>query len=257
MSTAIEFDHVVFKHDGGSTPTLSGLSLSIEPGERANRDFILGVLTREEEREHIRLAVKSIESLGRAGVFATAVPEARIVHIVRHPCGYVASVLRGEQQKRFGHNEAASDFELYRMACETPQAGRYGLTLEKFRSMPAAERLAWRWVIYNEKAADELSGNPRAMTLYYEELCARPPEIARALFQFVELDWHSQSQQFVASSTSDSRSDYYSVFKNPLESAWRWRNELGPAEAERVLAVVAHSPVARSYLEPRDWNRAA
>jgi osmoprotectant transport system ATP-binding protein len=34
MSTAIEFDHVVFKHDGGSTPTLSGLSLSIEPGER-------------------------------------------------------------------------------------------------------------------------------------------------------------------------------------------------------------------------------
>jgi hypothetical protein len=36
------------------------------------------------------LAVKSIESPGRAGVFVTAVPEARIVHIVRHPCGYVA-----------------------------------------------------------------------------------------------------------------------------------------------------------------------
>ena len=123
--------------------------------------------------------------------------------------------------------------------------------------MPAAERLAWRWVIYNEKAADELCGNPRAMTLYYEELCARPPEIARALFQFVELDWHPQSQLFVANSTSDSRSDYYSVFKNPLESAWRWRKELDPAEAERVLEIVAQSRVARPYLEPRDWNRAA
>jgi osmoprotectant transport system ATP-binding protein len=34
MSSAIEFDHVVFRHEGGSTPTLSGLTLSIEPGER-------------------------------------------------------------------------------------------------------------------------------------------------------------------------------------------------------------------------------
>jgi len=204
-----------------------------------------------------RLTMKSIESLGRVGVFAGAVPEARIVHIVRHPCGYVASVLRGEQQKRFGHNEAASDFELYRMACETPQAARHGLTVDRLRSMTVAERLAWRWVIYNEKAADELAGNPRAMVLYYEELCARPAEIARGMFEFVELDWHPQSQQFVASSTSDSRSDYYSVFKNPLESAWRWRKELDPAEAERVLEIVAQSRVARPYLEPRDWNRAA
>jgi len=45
-----------------------------------------------------RIAMKSIESLGRAGLFAACLPEARFVHIVRHPCGYVASVLRGEQQ---------------------------------------------------------------------------------------------------------------------------------------------------------------
>ena len=68
------------------------------------------------------------------GCSRACVPEARFVHIVRHPCGYVASVLRGEQQKRFGHNEAASDFELYRMACETEPARRYGITIETIRS---------------------------------------------------------------------------------------------------------------------------
>ena len=61
---------------------------------------------------------------------------------MRHPCGYVASVLRGEQQKRFGHNEAASDFELYRMACETATAGRHGITLDALKALTPAERLA-------------------------------------------------------------------------------------------------------------------
>jgi hypothetical protein len=204
-----------------------------------------------------RLALKSIESLGRAGLFASSVPEARCIHIVRHPCGYVASVLRGEQQRRFGHNEAASDFELYGMACETETAKRHGIDLEQLRIASPAERLAWRWLIYNEKAHDELAPLQRATTLYYEQLCAEPLAVARALFEFAELDWNPQSEEFIAASTSAARSDYYSVFKNPLESAWRWRRELDAADSERVMAVVSRSPVARPYLQSRDWNRAA
>lgn len=204
-----------------------------------------------------RLALKSIESLGRAGLIAACIPESRCIHIVRHPCGYVASVLRGELEKRFGHNEAASDFELYGMACETATAERNGITLDRIRALTPAERLAWRWLIYNEKAHDELAANPRATTLYYEELCAQPIATAQRLFAFAELDWHAQVQQFIVDSTSASRSNYYSVFKDPLTSAWHWQRELGAADAERVMSIVARSPVAQPYLEPRDWNRAA
>ena len=98
---------------------------------------------------------------------------------------------------------------------------------------------------------------PRATTLYYEQLCAQPVASARELFARLELDWHGQAQQFIVDSTSASRNDYYSVFKDPLASAWRWQRELDAADAERVMAIVARSPVARPYLEPRDWNRAA
>ena len=44
----------------------------------------------------VRLAWKSIESLGRLGTIARALPECRAIHIIRHPCGYVSSVLSGE-----------------------------------------------------------------------------------------------------------------------------------------------------------------
>jgi Sulfotransferase family len=202
-----------------------------------------------------RLVWKSIESLGRTGVILAALPEAKFVQIVRHPCGYVASVLRGESEKRFGHNQAAGDFDLYRMACDTPQARVHALTESRFRAMEPAERLAWRWVIYNEKAAAESASMPNAKVVIYEELCARPLQVARALFEFCELSWDAQSEQFLKESTSDAKSDYYSVFKDPLESAWRWQSQLDTSTVQKVMAIVAQSPFARPYIEPHDWNR--
>jgi hypothetical protein len=85
-----------------------------------------------------RLVMKSIESLGRMGILCDSVPDGRFIHIVRHPCGYVASVLRGEAQKRFGHNEAAGDFELLGMACDTEQGRRHSLTVDYLRSLSPA-----------------------------------------------------------------------------------------------------------------------
>jgi hypothetical protein len=207
--------------------------------------------------EPYRLAMKSIESLGRLGTWRASVPGGRYVLIVRHPCGYVSSVLRGEAQKRFGHNEAAHDYELLGMACGTPQARRHGLTLDALKAMTPAERLAWRWVVFNEKAADETRDAADVYRLYYEKLCADPPSEARRLFEFCGLDWNPQSEAFVASSTSTTRSDYYSVFKDPLGSAWGWRKELDPKDAERVLAIVRRSEIAAPYFSTESWNRAA
>jgi hypothetical protein len=207
--------------------------------------------------ERFRLAVKSIESLGRLGTLVDSIPEARYVLIVRHPCGFVSSVLRGEAQQRFGHNEAAHDYELLGMACGTEQARRHGITLDLLRSLTPAERLAWRWVIFNEKAADETRGRADVYTLIYEQLCWDPLDQARRLFDFCGLDWNEQTERFVRSSTSSSKPDYYSVFKDPMGSAWRWRAEMDPQDIHRVTAVVRRSSVASMYFEPSDWARGA
>jgi hypothetical protein len=203
-----------------------------------------------------RLAWKSIESLGRLGLMLACLPGARSVHIVRHPCGYVASVLRGEAAARFDHNAAAADFPIYAMLAETDPARRRGLTLEQFRAMPAVERLAWRWVIFNEVAAEDTASHPRNRILYYEELCASPQVVTEALFNFCALGWNGQTAQFLRDSTSRSRDDYYSVFKDPLASAWRWQTELSLADAAIVARVTAESAPAWPYFARSPWNRA-
>jgi hypothetical protein len=44
---------------------------------------------------------KSIESVGRLGVVCSSLPARRAVLIMRHPCGYAASVPRGETKGKF------------------------------------------------------------------------------------------------------------------------------------------------------------
>jgi hypothetical protein len=205
-----------------------------------------------------RLAWKSIESLGRWGLLMRCIPDARGVQIVRHPCGYVNSVLSGEAAQRFTHGEAAQDVGIFEMLAATGQARRRGLTLERLMQLPPAERLAWRWTLFNEKAAEEAVGDARCLVLYYEELCADPVGVTRRLFDHCALPWSAQTEEFLAASTSTSasRTDYYSVFKNPLESAWRWRTNLPAEDIERVLAVAASSAVGVPYADAgRSWNR--
>jgi hypothetical protein len=204
-----------------------------------------------------RLAWKSVESLGRLGLVLACVPGARAVHIIRHPCGYVASVLRGEAAARFDHNTAATDFPIYEMLAGTEPARRRGLTLEKFRAMSAVERLAWRWVIFNEVAFEDTAGETRNRVVYYEELCASPQPVTQTLFEFCELAWHEQTEQFLNDSTSRSRQDYYSVFKDPLASAWRWQAELSPQDTATVARVTAESVPAQPYFTRSAWNRVA
>lgn len=206
--------------------------------------------------EDYRLVWKSIESLGRLGLMLGCLPAARSVHIVRHPCGYVASVLRGEAAARFDHNAAAADFPIYEMLSRTAPARQRGLTLDGFRGMSAVERLAWRWVLFNEFAAQDTAGEPRNRLLYYEELCAAPEPGTRALFEFCGLGWNEQTAHFLLSSTTRSRDDYYSVFKDPLESAWRWHAELSAEDAAIVARVTADCAPARPYFERSTWNRA-
>jgi Sulfotransferase family len=204
-----------------------------------------------------RLVWKSIESLGRLGLLIDSLPEARSVHIVRHPCGYVASVLRGEAASQFDHVCAASDLPIYEMLSRTEPARRRSLTLDVFRGMTAVERLAWRWVIFNEVAFEDTAANPRNLVLYYEELCAAPEAVTRRLFEFSGLVWNEQTAAFLRSSTARERKGYYSVFKDPLESAWHWMGGLVAPDAARIAEVAAGSVIAAPYFVENGWNRPA
>jgi hypothetical protein len=111
-------------------------------------------------------------------------------------------------------------------------------------------------VIFNEFAAGDTAGERRNRLLYYEELCADPERVTRTLFEFCGLGWNEQTAQFLLNSTTRNRGDYYSVFKDPLESAWRWQTALAAEDTATVARVAADSAPARPYFERSAWNRA-
>lgn len=196
-----------------------------------------------------RLVWKSIESPGRLGVCVEALPGMRAIHLMRHPSGYVASVLRGEAAHRFSSATPSNPlWPLKRLL--TTRAGRARASdLGDIENFTPEERLTWIWVLTQEKILADVAGSERVLTVRYEDVCAEPVEMTRRMFEFAGLDWQPQTERFVLASTEAGDSDYYSVFKNPLASAERWRSELAPDVVERIERILRGSPLHAFYDE--------
>lgn len=199
-------------------------------------------------REQVRLVWKSIESPGRLGMCVAALPDARAIHLMRHPCGYVASVLRGETGSRFGDLIPSSeDLWMFKALLATATGKAHGLDLDDIKRLAPEERLAWRWVLIHEKILADVADCGRVLTVRYEDVCADPLAMTRRMFEFTGLGWQPQTEHFIGASTRATKTDYYSVFKNPRASAERWRSELAPLVIERILDVLRISSVSRFY----------
>jgi hypothetical protein len=209
----------------------------------------------------VRLVWKSTDSLGRLGVILRVLDHCRAVRIIRHPCGYIASVLRGEAMHRFVSSVPTSeDYGMMQELLDVGGARPYGLTIDHMRSFHVVERMAWIWVLLNEKAERDTVRDARCILVRYEDVCRDPIDQAQALFSFCGLDWDRQTVDFIRASTLGSKpagltkiaqnsQGYYSVFRNPLQAAEKWRSEMKPQDIERVYHVVRQSNLIQLYPE--------
>ncbi len=197
-----------------------------------------------------RLVWKSIESPGRLGVCMRALPDACAVHLMRHPCGYIASVLRGEAAGRFGDpRPSAGELWVLRALLATSVGKRSAVRLDDLERLAPEERLAWRWVLTQQKILEDVGRCERVLTVRYEDVCADPLAMTRQMFAFAGLDWQPRTEAFVRASTQASEADFYSVFKRPQDAAQRWRSELDPQAVERVMRIVRDTPLHRFYAD--------
>lgn len=191
---------------------------------------------------------KSIQLLGRMGVISRCLENHKGVLILRHPCGYIASILAGEKKNKFmSHTPASEDYQLYEKMATTQQARRYGLTLEKLKQLTPEERLAWRWVIFNEKAFDDTKDNKNITVLRYEDMCNNPHQTTKSLFEFCNLDWCQQTENFLDSSTVKNVDSYYSVFKDPKESASKWKKQLSKDKIDNIGSIISATSIGKFY----------
>ncbi len=187
----------------------------------------------------VRPVIKSVMSMGRAGLYARALTEGHVVVIVRHICGYVESVLRGV---RLGKMPGALHLN---MLARMPQAQRRHLHAERLRDMDLLEQYAWRWVLQNEIALELTQGLHHTMVLKHDDLCENPMASAQKLFAFCGLDWDDQTAAFIAASSGQAEHEqYFSVYRSSTDEANKWRTSLTQTEQERILAIAQESELA-------------
>jgi len=188
------------------------------------------------------VVIKSVSACGRARLYTEALPASRTIFIIRHPCGQVASMMRGIALGKLTGNPG--------VPLSADHVSRFGLTARKFDAMPLAEKLAWSWAIMNQKVLDDLSGNPRVRIVRYRDLCAEPAKIARDLLVFSGLSWEPQTADFIERSTHYSGPDrYYKVMKNSVAALNRWRTELSLDDQRRILVIANQVPAGGMFLD--------
>jgi hypothetical protein len=212
-------------------------------GQIANSIDVPDFLDLDADR-YRRIVVKSVSGMGRVGLVAAAAPYSRIIVIVRHPCGQVASMVRGIRDGMFEDDIPVAGL------WATPVASRLGLTKEKLAAESLVGKLAWSWVVHNEMAAEALKKVRHGHAVKYIDLAERPEATARMLFQFCGLDWRPQITRFLAASTkATGREGYYRLVRDPLQAATKWRHELPQDDIRRILNIAKNSTIFGEFFK--------
>jgi hypothetical protein len=187
--------------------------------------------------------IKSVNSLCRTFLFAQADPAGRIIHIIRHPCAYVASSLRGAKLNLLSLNSFVN------VQSRMSQARRHALTRERLSAMSLEEQLSSLWMLQNEKVMEEIHGNANYRILVYEDLCRDPVTQAKAALEFAGLAWDAQASEFLLKSENyTGKSErYFQVVRNPLKAAYKWESELTADQKGRISGIVGDSLPGKLY----------
>lgn len=192
---------------------------------------------------NLRAAIKMVNWDGTKAV--QALPAARCVFVLRHPCGQIASIMAGQAAGRFT-DLALPEGPL--AAAARNRALRSNVDPAAFAVLPGAARLAWAWLAFNEGAVLRLRQAPNARIVLYEDLCRQPDSTVRALFDFTGLAWNEQTGRFLRDSTSADRdAGYFDVFRAGPSASDRWRQSMSAEDQEAVRSVVAGSPLCRYW----------
>lgn len=195
--------------------------------------------------------VKSVNAM-RGPIFAKAMPDLKVIHITRHPCGVLSSLVRGRMAgKMVGEVYLEELFKI-------PEANAYGLTYDDLVNASYAEQQAFRWMVRNDFVANHLADSPNYLFVSYEKLCSELDTQTKRLCTFLELDMDPQMQAFIRRTSTAPSGDvsYFSVVRNILSGLAKWETDLSCEQAESIIRIVERSPLGRKVLEEYKTQRA-
>ena len=202
------------------------------------KSFRIPDLTDRGRPKHV--VMKLVTGLGRAEILIRAAAgRIKPVHLIRHPCGYVNSVLRGVD---IG---ALHKLPPLGRLLDTRSAKRLGAKPSEIDVLSDVEQLAWNWLLSNAEAVaavDAADGD----SVIYDELARDPTRIMRNLFERTGIDWVPQVDAFLRE-TSTREGGYFSVYRRRVEATNHWRSQLNEDVIAKVRAIVTRDPVGQIF----------
>lgn len=192
--------------------------------------------------------IKSVSALGRARLFGEAVPDMTSVHIIRHPCAVYASLHRGIEQGLMRAKPPIKPLFTF------PESRNYPFSYKEIANATFEEQVAFRWMVTNDKAANDMAGSPRYLRVGYEELCTDVDQVSRRIFDHFGLKIGTQTERFIdeISSTPEDSAEgvgYFDVQRSINSGIDKWKTQLDADTIERIQKIVSHSPLGRAYFE--------
>jgi len=186
-----------------------------------------------------RLVMKSVSALGRLEALVKSTVPMSPVLLLRNPCAYVHSYLRGN---RMGVMRAPGPMG---RLLKTRSARRLNVNPALDKTDDPVERLAWEWLLANCEA-NEAIAQASGIVVMYEDIATSPEKELRALFSKLGLDWSDSTTQFLKTSAAGEGS-YYSLSRDPMVAISRWKKEMAGADIEKIKEIVSRDSVGREY----------
>jgi hypothetical protein len=223
--------------------TRRGLIYVAKAGERSGADWFRDHMKIPDlSNGHIEpmIVLKSVTGLGRVESFLKASNgQVRPILLIRHPCGYVRSMLQGEKLGLLNRMPALGTL------LDTRSARALSAREALNGSDDVISRLAWDWLLSNSEAQIAVKA-AHGVTVTYETLARDTLAEIRRLFARIGLDWQPETEEFLGRASKPGGT-YYSVFRDAAQSVDRWRGELDGSAIERIRAITSRGAIGREF----------
>jgi hypothetical protein len=200
--------------------------------------------------DHIRVnAIKEVRLYFKVPFLADTFPEARFIHVVRHPAAVVNSMVNFLKRGRLVEiRDHINDFA--DTIAAQPRFEEYRPLLDRIRHGTLPEKLAAYWRVANETLSrDAAALGERTLPIVYEELASDPLSRVHVMFRWCGLAMAPETDAYVRGS-STSRSERKTVLDTNRVSATYYRDWMGKTPADVLAAVdtvCADSPLMRGF----------
>ncbi len=203
-----------------------------------------------EKSETIRLrAIKDVRLYFKVLLLADVFPDARFLHVLRHPAAVLSSMDRYLKQGRLV--EIRDNIHLFADTVrEQRRFESYDGLLARVQAGPLHEKLAAYWRIANESIEEQFGAlGDRARTIVYEDLATDPLARVSEILSWCGLAMAPATDAYVRRS-STSRTDRRTVLDTNRVSATYYRDWVGKVPPEVLSAVervCVQSPLMRRF----------